>query len=522
MAQLNSKIIIANGIKLDRTYKNVIDYTQTDMVSLCESNKIKEANHYSFIKHGANKIAVDFTYSECLQASYLAFQNYDYNNKWFFAFIDSIEFSSPASTIITFTVDVFSTWFRNVEVKPCFVVREHVNNDTLGLHTIDEGLEFGDYKIATHNTDSVNTTLEAIIGCTEDYMDNYKTKVNNYNGIFTPLTYYGFTDKTSFQGTITGLQSNNKIDTIANMFLCPSWILTHAPDPGGVRIIDDPDVVYQDIQISRISTLDGYTPKNNKMLCFPYCYIGLSNILGQYNMYKQELWELTNTSMEVRMYGALASGASIRVVPKKYKGDSYAWDESITLGKFPSLAWANDAYTNWLTQNGVNILGLEINAETAGYLGGALMVGAGASVGNYTMVGAGIASMWNTMQTNNRMSKTPAGVRGSLNSGDVVTSAEQNVLHIYRVTIKEEFAKICDQFLTKFGYKVTTLKSPNITGRTYWNYVQIGGSEVIGYGNIPADAMDEINRIFRDGVTIWHNHTNIGDYSLNNTIVQNP
>lgn len=517
MAELNSRIIISNGIKLDRTYKNVIDYTQTDMVTLCEANKINESNKYSFIKHGANQIAVNFSYSDCLQANYMAFQNYDYSNKWFFAFIDSVEFSSPASTIITFTVDVFSTWFRNVTVKPCFVVREHVNDDTLGLHTIEEGLEYGDYKVLTHTTDANNLDLEAILGCTEDYLDNYNTKVNNYNGIYTPITYYGFDNQSSFQGTITGLQSRDKIDTIANMFLCPTWINTHVS--GSVKIADNPDVEYLEFTISRIDNLDGYVPKNSKMLCFPYCYVGLSNVLGQYNMYKQELWDLINGTMQVRMYGALASGASIRVVPRKYKGDEFAWDESITLGKFPSLAWANDAYTNWLTQNGVNILGLELNAEQAGYLGGALMTGAGAMTGNYTMVGAGIASMWSTMQTNQRMSRVPAGIKGSLNSGDVVTSAGQNVLHIYRMTIKREFAKICDEFLTKFGYKVTTLKLPNITGRTYWNYVQIGGSEVIGFGNIPADAMDEINKIFKEGVTIWHNHANIGDYTLNNTIV---
>ena len=31
--------------------------------------------------------------------------------------------------------------------------------------------------------------------------------------------------------------------------------------------------------------------------------------------------------------------------------------------------------------------------------------------------------------------------------------------------------------------------------------------------------MDIINKICRNGVTIWHNHANIGNYSLNNSIV---
>lgn len=69
------------------------------------------------------------------------------------------------------------------------------------------------------------------------------------------------------------------------------------------------------------------------------------------------------------------------------------------------------------------------------------------------------------------------------------------------------------------GYKINETKIPNITGRTYWNYVEIGSSEEIGHGNLPNKYLEEINNIFRKGVTIWHNHANIGNYSLNNTIV---
>ena len=65
---------------------------------------------------------------------------------------------------------------------------------------------------------------------------------------------------------------------------------------------------------------------------------------------------------------------------------------------------------------------------------------------------------------------------------------------------------------------------PNYTGRTYWNYVKISSGEIVGYSNnqnvnIPKTSMDTINKVFRNGTTIWHNHTNIGNYDLNNTIV---
>ena len=84
---------------------------------------------------------------------------------------------------------------------------------------------------------------------------------------------------------------------------------------------------------------------------------------------------------------------------------------------------------------------------------------------------------------------------------------------------KTQFLKIIDDYYTRFGYAIKSLETPNITGRKYWNYVEIGSSECIGYGEVPTIFMNDINNACRKGVTIWHNHSNIGNYSLNNVII---
>ena len=86
------------------------------------------------------------------------------------------------------------------------------------------------------------------------------------------------------------------------------------------------------------------------------------------------------------------------------------------------------------------------------------------------------------------------------------------------MSIKREFAKIIDDYFTRFGYTVNALKVPNITGRTYWNYVEIGAGEDIAFGTLPIDAMEDINNIFRRGTTIWHLHDNIGNFTLDNSL----
>lgn len=69
------------------------------------------------------------------------------------------------------------------------------------------------------------------------------------------------------------------------------------------------------------------------------------------------------------------------------------------------------------------------------------------------------------------------------------------------------------------GYKICKLENPNITGRRNWNYIEIGGSEEIGFGDVPSKYMETINNACRRGVTIWHNHANIGNYNLDNAII---
>ncbi len=79
-----------------------------------------------------------------------------------------------------------------------------------------------------------------------------------------------------------------------------------------------------------------------------------------------------------------------------------------------------------------------------------------------------------------------------------------------------EFLKIIDDYFTRFGYQINRVKIPNITGRPAFNYIEIGTGENFAYGEVPANSLDEINKIARSGVTIWHNHNNIGNYDINN------
>lgn len=110
-------------------------------------------------------------------------------------------------------------------------------------------------------------------------------------------------------------------------------------------------------------------------------------------------------------------------------------------------------------------------------------------------------------------------IENSQNTGDVNFADERNTFTLRRMRCKKEYLQIIDDYFTRFGYKINRVKVPNITGRQNFNFVEIGSEDVIGYGTVPAVYMDNINNACRKGVTIWHSHTNLGNFNVNNNIV---
>lgn len=139
---INSNLILAKNIKIDK--KNVCRYSGTDLLTLMrnQSHLIYEGSDYSFIQE--NRIYVSASYENCLYANYLAFCNPRYSNKYFFAWITNIIYTNDGTCEIEYEIDSWSTWYSHLTFNPCFVKREHVNDDTIGKHTIDENLDVGE------------------------------------------------------------------------------------------------------------------------------------------------------------------------------------------------------------------------------------------------------------------------------------------------------------------------------------------------------------------------------------------
>lgn len=194
---------------------------------------------------------------------------------------------------------------------------------------------------------------------------------------------------------------------------------------------------------------------------------------------------------------------SITATPIAYKNINLNNEYSISGAKLPICSWNSDVYINWLTQNAVSI-GISTFAPLLN------------QKQNPVSISLNTANNINSIL---QAEMIPNQAKGNTNCGDVNFSKGYSGFTLYYTTIKDDYAKIIDNYFTRFGYAIKSLKIPNITGRKYWNYVEIGNTEEIGNGEVPSSYMENINNACRKGVTIWHNHANIGNFSLNNEII---
>lgn len=512
------------NVPLENNYKNTLYFTSKDnQASYFAGCKVYESTNLSYQR---KERAIDFPkhIDSLTGCNYVMHKNN--TTKWYYSFINRMEYVNDGMTRIYIETDAIQTWLFDYTVGSSFVERQHVTDDTKGLHTVPEGLELGEYKVAKRNANESLLVKTLVIATTvdinsEDYANIAGT---TYNGVFSGVKYYKVTPE-QCNKIIKDLADEGKSDAIVSIFTVPSLFISSTAK-GTYSEVDAGDSVdygawintfgVDEEPIEKPTTIDGYTPKNNKLFTYPYCYMLMSNNAGGCAIYHYEKFDSPDgaNKCDFRIYSALTPGMSIRIVPRYYNGTTNNNDEGLNLGKFPICSWNTDVYTNWLTQNAVNIgVSIASGLATTAFGVGAVATGAGAVAGG-SMVAGGLAQVANTVGEVYAHSKMPPQAEGNVNSGDVSFSAGYLTFTAHEMTIKAEYARIIDEFFDMFGYKVNRVVVPNKNHReNYWYTKCI---DVNIKGAIPTEDLQTIRNAYNNGITFWKNPANIMNYSVSN------
>lgn len=531
MSVPQSTIYICSGVRLNSRYEHSIYFASPEaQASFFAGKVVKTYTGYTFLRKSW-PLKVEATMQEARAWTYLYFQNGN-AGKVYYYFIDSIEYINDHTVELSLVLDVLQTYAFDYTLLPSFVERQHVEDDTPGKHTQEEGLDPGEYKVAAYH-DAPNMDLLCIMVLTSVNVNanSKETAVaaygSLYNSVFSGLKLYAIplTNWPEWSTQLDNLSEWGKVDGIVAMWMYPQSLVSLGgeqtwTDSDLAKTVSGAKALYMEVPISQTGAIDGYVPKNNKLYCYPYNFLYATNNNGGSAVYRYERFPTGSTAANFSITGALAPDTGARLCPiNKYNGaDTYA--EGITLGSFPSCAWDADGYKIWIAQN-QNQHELTMTTGTIkAAVGGVTAVGSllsGNVMGAAGGLGAAFSGIMDVQQliaAREDKAVEPPQARGTF-SANLNVANMRHKFTILRKTVTAEYARRIDDFFTMYGYRINRVTIPNPRARKAFTYMKTIGCHISG--NLCNEDMTKIESIYNQGITWWMDGDTIGNYHLDNS-----
>lgn len=369
-------------------YTNVLSFKNNDearanyFISKTVYN-LTDVNGYSYVK-GSGAIRVNKSKDSLYNVNYMMYRNDHFGSKWFYAFVDSLEYINANVTEIRFSTDVWQTWESALNFHESFIVRQHIPKveDTIGANLQPEGftnLRYVEEK--SQRYDLGEKGLIFIVACVtfwngSEFVKQCKTK--SIDGVYSGLYYvpfYSSDSLISFVNKYLVAEANHSkeiimIYAVAKEFIGENNVNFREGVPLGYNPNSDFTDSYTwtslsyhdgtnkltkiDIQPDPGASSHYVTPNNKKLLTFPFTKIVVTNNNGSSVTYRQEFFddidEYTTGDLMTFVISATPLAPSCTICyPYNYRlGDE---TEGLILNGYPQCSWVSDTYQQWLAFN---------------------------------------------------------------------------------------------------------------------------------------------------------------------------
>lgn len=500
----NTDIVLCRDVPLDSSYDHTVDFADANAqwaYFYSKRYKVISVNSYQRVMSG--RLRIECTMEEAIQCNYLYFRNNNFENKFIYAFITGWYYVNNITTEISYEIDVFQTFWFDVRLLQVFVEREHSPTDVVGANTVPENLELGDYVVNGIGTLMPTGTQSAsvIFLCTFNDDETCSSFYGGFaSGVFTGLLPIKKSTVNEIQTFLQKVETNNKLDGIIAAFMCPWNPQTY-----------DLETWQLNVPKRITGSLNGYTPKNNKLYTYPYNFLHVRTDVDsadfQYEYFNGDYCSFT-------LYGAIIPEPSLVLKPTQFRSYAQATEYRLSLKNFPQVAINSDVLKVYLAQNAASLPTSMITSGVGNILGAVGNVLSGnvlGAIGNGVNFADNIATK--LAQIHDISTKPPQQKGTQTTLADYAASAK--IIYADYMSIRAEYAAIIDDYFNCYGYATRRVKQPYITGRPYWNYVKTIGNTVDALG-VPDPYLKEMNDAFNKGITFWHNPNNVGTYSLDN------
>lgn len=555
--QPNTVVRLLSNVPLSLNETNQLWFDNLTEQTTYFSDKVARTfTEFTYQRKEKNYISVPINAELLYNCNYLMFQNSNYANKWFYAYVTDIQYINPNVAWVYYQIDPFQTWLQEIQFRQSFVEREHTTryiNDTPVINTLDEGLNYGtEYKIVSDTSYRNYGGTVFILVTAKDYLHKlphglvrpFPEDIGNvpqgfFNYIFpislsgyrlwqykgtTLLPWAEFYDKLNTEKAYIGkvvsltlldfVPLNVSVDnSSANITHMDNVKLYNARDDLGLT----GSILYVEggnFKTSEINCGDKYESfpsyEESKLLMYPYSYTKVTDMRGNEFDIKNEY--ITGQSLKFSVRGSIAPQNKVAYEVVNYK-DKTNLLSGIINNNVSSMAIIDD-YTAAYLQGNQNTLmtGASVNAISS-------VVG---SIGNLAVgnvagaIGSGVGGIVEIMNLNAKMKDIenhPPNLRNQGNNYNFDFANQYTGIRVIKYTVTDEYKNTLTDYFKMFGYKVNRVKIPNLHTRQSWNYVKTVDCTIVG--NMPQDDLNSIKQMFNKGITLWHN-ADVGNYALPN------
>lgn len=507
---------------------------------------------YTYLRESAD-IRVPYNADDIYGINYCVYMN---NNKWFFAFVNTITYVNNNTSLLHLEEDIWQTWGASIDWHACFVQREHVNSDGIGEHLINEPafpfeVETTEQSFIDYSTDSIiiimTNAVPHINDGTSMFIAQQDSNIDGsdpvsgkgrYAGLYQGAKPYAFSNPATAGHFLDNLNKAGAAESVCAVFLFPEDFIDYDDNTHEVT----PFLSAKRAQRRYVAPKKcggNYIPRNKKLLTFPYSYTNISGMNGTNLTIQYEKNRNADNGFQIDIEQIIPfdPSASAFISVPLYDGDEDGTTDIngeylLSTSCAPQVSWVYGAFQNWYAQN-KDMLNYELNkwkfdAELA-VAGGAGLAVAVATLAGFPVtlpmigavaVGEALGMMGAKVKEKGQQAeiasqkKVPNHVVAATTDNNLYALNHEGFI-IRSKSIMADYARSLDDFFDQFGYEVDRIKVPNRTGRPNWNYVKTVAANV--GGNIPADRLAGINATLDAGITFWHT-SDVGNYSLNNAL----
>ena len=490
-------------VKWDNNYNNVVNFsTNANFGKYCIEHSKHTFKNSTEIRNNTIIVAVNKYTLENKLVNYLCYRNTTYSSKYFGAFITEISYINDNASQITFTLDIWNTFYYNATLNQCFVEREHINRseDKIGANTLAEPISVGNKQLFENTSTKIDYgEFRAVLFTNFVIKDNTPTDTIPVNfivkGNISSYAYSAF-DLTTDAGMqalhqcLTNITKAGKSDGILALYYCPKkcW-----------------EAVRETLQLTTKGgyIFGGYKPKNAKLYTSQFCTCIVDDGRGgnkEYYFEKMAMQEDGNVLSYALFDYFLMPVPAIHYYLQGYEGIANNYMRNGFFMNFQQGSYNIDTFAKYVGDN-TNTLVFNALSQAISTV----------SQPNNILSNAGSIA-GETASFLDIANKPPitSATQGATQFDNYINN---NYARAYALALDEQSAKRVDDFLSIYGYATNRVKVPNINNRNIFNYVKTRNCSISG---LPANYNYEISQIFNNGVFIWHNAASVGNFDIAN------